>query len=96
MGVGIFIALSFFVTLSRNQSIKQVHFMNSFLSNLNELIQGLKVIKAMNLKKGIKSLLFDESNAINQATRKQVLAKHGITYFQEPIIMLFCPLELFC
>ena len=82
MGVGIFIALSFFVTLSRNQSIKQVHFMNSFLSNLNELIQGLKVIKAMNLKKGIKSLLFDESNAINQATRKQVLAKHGITYFQ--------------
>ena len=89
MGVGIFIALSFFVTLSRNQSIKQVHFMNSFLSNLNELIQGLKVIKAMNLKKGIKSLLFDESNAINQATRKQVLAKHGITYFQEPIIMLF-------
>ena len=89
MGIGIFLFLSYFVALSRNQSIKQVQFMNSFLSNLNELIQGLKVIKAMNLKRGIKSLLFDESNAINHATRKQVLAKHGTTYFQEPIIMLF-------
>ena len=70
--------------------------MNSFLSNLNELIQGLKVIKAMNLKKGIKSLLFDESNAINQATRKQVLAKHGIPIFKSLLLCFFCPLELFC
>ena len=39
MGV-VYLYLSFFVTLSRNQSIKQVHFMNSFLSNLNELFKG--------------------------------------------------------
>ena len=89
MGFILFILLSVYVRISREQSNKQIIIMNSFLSNLYELIKGLKVIKSMNIQSSIKDLLFKESNIINATTKKQVTAKHGSGYFQEPITMFF-------
>ena len=89
LGVLIFIMLHFFVKLSRDQSTIQVKVLNSFNSNINELFKALKVFKSMNLSKSIMNLIFSESNRINSATKKQIVAKHGTSYLREPIMMFF-------
>jgi ATP-binding cassette, subfamily C, bacterial len=94
LGVLIFIVLYYFVKLSRDQSTIQVGVLNSFNSNINELFKALKVFKSMNLSKSIMNLIFSESDRINVATKKQIVAKHGTSYLQEPIMMFFLCLGL--
>ncbi|MDA9082156.1 ABC transporter ATP-binding protein/permease [Gammaproteobacteria bacterium] len=89
LGLLIFILLHYFIKLSRDQSTIQVGVLNSFNSNINELFKALKVFKSMNLSKSIMHLIFSESDRINSATKKQIVAKHGTSYLQEPIMMFF-------
>tara|TARA_B110000003_G_scaffold276572_1_gene324035 strand:- start:7997 stop:9691 length:1695 start_codon:yes stop_codon:yes gene_type:complete len=89
LGFLIFVILHYFVKLSRDQSTIQVGVLNSFNSNINELFKALKVFKSMNLSKSIMHLIFSESDRINSATKKQIVAKHGTSYLQEPIMMFF-------
>ena len=65
------------------------------MANKSELLKGMKVIKAMNLARNISSTILEENTNILDATRKQVIAKHGLTYLRDPIIMLFICVGLF-
>lgn len=91
----IFVVLSGFVSLASNQSKIQVTVMNSFISRIHELLASLKVIKAMNLARFVFPLMMSEASKIKATEQMQIIAKHGLTYLREPIVVMFMSMGLY-
>jgi len=74
-----------FVTLARRAGNQTFEAMQALSSRLTDLLQGIKPLKAMNCEKQLTPILEHESEQINRATRKQVLAKYGLSTMREPV-----------
>jgi len=95
LGLILFLSLHFYVRLASDQSKLQVNIMNKMISKVHEALNGIKVIKAMNLSSFVFPILSSQSEIIKIATKKQILAKHGLSYLREPIIIIFLSIGLY-
>ena len=95
LGIVMFLFLGVFIRIAGEASKRQVSLMNSLISQINEVLKGIKVIKAMNLGSLVSPILLQETDSIRDAQQKQVVAKHGLSYLREPIIMLFVSVGLY-
>ena len=94
LGLILFFVLGYYVKLASNQSKLQVDVMNKLISSIHGMLQGIKVIKAMNLMRFIFPIISSHSKTIKSSTQQQIIAKHGLTYLREPIIVIFLSLGL--
>ncbi len=94
LGMILFVVLGYYVRLASIQSKLQVDVMNKLISSIHEMLQGIKVIKAMNLMRFIFPIISSHSKTIKSSTQLQIVAKHGLTYLREPIIVIFVSLGL--
>ena len=95
LSIIIFIFLNGFVVLANNQSKIQVRVMNKFISRIHELLGSIKVIKAMNLVKFVFPMLISEASELKVTEQRQVVAKHGLTYLREPIVVVVLSFGLY-
>ena len=95
LSIIIFIFLNGFVVLANNQSKIQVLVMNKFISRIHELLGSIKVIKAMNLVKFVFPMLISEASELKVTEQRQVVAKHGLTYLREPIVVVVLSFGLY-
>ena len=95
LGLVLFLSLGFYVRSASEQSRLQVNIMNSMISKIHEMLNGIKVIKAMNLIKLVHPIILSKASAIKIATQKQIVAKHGLTYLREPIVVIFLSLGIY-
>ena len=95
LGIVLIVFLRFFIELASEQSKLQVNIMNSMISKIHDVLSGIKVIKAMNLSNLISPLILSKATAIKIAIKKQIVAKHGLTYFREPIVVAFLCLGIY-
>ena len=95
LGFVLFLSLGFYVRLASEQSKLQVSIMNSMISKIHEILNGIKVVKAMNLTSLISPIILSKASAIKIATQKQIVAKHGLTYLREPIVVIFLSLGIY-
>jgi len=95
LGVLLFVVLGGFVRLASDQSRIQVTIMNSFISRIYELLSSIKAIKAMNLVRFVFPIMITEATNIRTAEQKQIIAKHGMTYLREPIVVVFLSAGLY-
>jgi len=90
-----FLILGVFIQISNKQAVRQWSIMTSFMSNMGEILKGIKVIKGMNLSKFMTPVILKEADSIKDANIKQIMAKHGLVYLREPIIFLFVCVGLY-
>ena len=95
LGLVLFLSLGFYVRSASEQSRLQVNIMNSMISKIHEMLNGIKVIKAMNLINLVHPIILSKASAIKIATQKQIVAKHGLTYLREPIVVIFLSLGIY-
>jgi ATP-binding cassette, subfamily C, bacterial len=89
LGFFLFLALGGFVKLASEQSKIQVVLTKSFMSRIHELLSSIKVIKAMDLVQFVFPIMLSEASKIKIAEQKQIIAKHGLNYLREPIVVTF-------
>jgi ATP-binding cassette, subfamily C, bacterial len=95
LGILLFITLGYYVRLASEQSKLQVEVMNKLISKIHQMLLGIKVIKAMNLSRLITPIISSHSETIKLATQLQVVAKHGLSYLREPIIVIFLSIGIY-
>jgi len=95
LGFVLFLSLGLYVRLASEQSKLQVNIMNSMISKIHEMLNGIKVVKAMNLISLVFPIILSKAAAIKIATQKQIVAKHGLTYLREPIVVIFLSLGIY-
>ncbi len=95
LGFVLFLSLGFYVRLASEQSKLQVSIMNSMISKIHEMLNGIKVVKAMNLISLVFPIILSKAAAIKIATQKQIVAKHGLAYLREPIVVIFLSLGIY-
>jgi ATP-binding cassette subfamily C protein len=84
-----------FVAIARRAGSQTFVAMEALSSQLADLLQGIKTLKAMNCERQLTPILEHESEEINQATRKLVLAKYGLSTMREPVAALVLALGLY-
>ncbi len=84
-----------FVRMSRAAGLEQTRLSKSLTGRLVDVLQGIKPIKAMAREELVLPLLEEETEGLNQAQRKQVLASAGRRLFQEPILTGMLALTLY-
>lgn len=94
-GVLVVTFLGRFVDMARRAGNQTFVAMESLSSQLTDLLQGIKPLKAMNCESQLTPILEHESEEINRATRRQVLAKYGLSSMREPIAALVLALGLY-
>ena len=95
LGFVLFLSLGFYVRLASEQSKLQVNIMNSMISKIHEMLNGIKVVKAMNLISLVFPIILSKADAIKIATQRQIVAKHGLAYLREPIVVIFLSLGIY-
>jgi len=80
------IGLNVLVRMSRRAGQKQTTVINSLLSRLSDALLNLKLLKTMKREHLIKPLLTSDTERLQKALRKQVLAQEALNALQEPLI----------
>lgn len=91
----IVLVLGRLVELSRSAGNRQTVLMNSLISRLTDAVQGIKPIKAMAREAHLQPLLEKETNEINRAQERQVLASEALAAAQEPLLVLMMATALY-
>ena len=95
LGFLLFVVLGGFVKLASEQAKIQATLTNSFMSRIHELLSSIKVIKAMDLVQFVFPIMRSEATKIKIAEQKQIIAKHGLNYLREPIVVTFLCVGLY-
>lgn len=80
------LVLNRLVLTTRKAGAKQTRLMRSLIARLSDTLQALKPLKAMAWEDRIAPLLAEDTNKLNRAARKKVLATEALASIQEPII----------
>lgn len=86
---------AFLVRMGREAGGEQTEMMKSLVGRLNDALQGIKSIKAMGREGQFLPVLESDTRELEQAERRQVVARESFTSFQEPIIALVIAVGLF-
>ena len=84
VGVG----LNVLVRLSRRAGQKQTLVINSLLSRLADALLNVKLLKTMRREDRIAPLIEADTERLQKALRKQVLAQEALNALQEPLIFM--------
>jgi len=74
------------VRATRKAGTKQTKLMRSLVNQLSDALQAIKPLKAMAKQERIEPLLARDTESLNKAARKKVLATEVLAAIQEPII----------
>ncbi len=85
MGFG----LNRFVDLAYTSGRQKTAVLKALASRFADVLQGMKIIKAMGFEPQINPLLHEDNEKLNIANRQSVLAKYGVSTLREPIIVTF-------
>ena len=88
-------ALKGLVKISRGAGATQTELMKSLISRLTDVLYGIKPIKAMAQEHFVQPLLEAETNDLNKAQQRQVLAAESLKAFQEPLLALMIAIGLY-
>jgi len=88
-------ALKGLVKMSRGAGAIQTELMKSMISRLTDVLYGIKPIKAMAQEQFIQPLLEAETNDLNKAQQRQVLASESLKAFQEPLLAVMIAIGLY-
>lgn len=84
-----------FFGMSRKAGIDQTTLTRSLAGRLVEAVQGIKPLKAMAKEELVWPLLQEETEGLNQAHRRQVVASQSLAFFQEPSLALLLAVGMF-
>jgi ATP-binding cassette, subfamily C, bacterial len=84
-----------FVRAAREAGIEQTRLMRSLVARLTDALRGIKAIRAMGREKHLQPLLERETEGLNGALRREVLALETLKLFQEPILIVLLAIGLF-
>lgn len=73
----------FLVEMTRKAGVKQTNLMISLMSHLTDMLQSVKPLKAMAREDLVDDLLNNETNRLNKALRRQVLAGAALNAGQD-------------
>ena len=94
-GTLVLIALSFLVKLGRRAGQDQTSLMRSLLARLTDALYGIKPIKAMAQEQHFRPLLEAETQGLNRAIQRQIVAVESLRAFQEPMIAFMLVIGLY-
>jgi len=94
-GLAITLVLARFVEVSRRSGRKQTELMRSLITRLTDSLHGLKAIKAMSQEEHLAPLLEQETQGINVADVRHVVARQTLVAFQEPLMALMLAVGLY-
>ncbi|GIW42604.1 MAG: ABC transporter permease [Candidatus Binatia bacterium] len=94
-GTVVVFVLNRLVRISRRAGAKQTRLSRALLSRLTDTLQAVKPLKAMALEELVGPLLEKDTQRLNRALEKQVLAKETLRALQEPLIVAFLAAGLY-
>jgi ATP-binding cassette, subfamily C, bacterial len=83
------------VRLSRRAGKHQTNLIKSLARRLTDALQGIKPIKAMGQERQFRPLLEAETQALNAAQQRQVIASGTLNAFQEPLLVALLAIGLY-
>lgn len=95
IGAGFLYLLRRFVHMSRKAGEEQTTLSKSLSGQLVDALQGLKAVKAMAREQLFWPLLEKETEGLNQAQRRKVVASETLRLFQEPLVTVVLALGLY-
>ena len=78
--------LSFLVRVSGRAGRLQTSSLRSLLSRLTDVLQGVKLLKAMDRERLVAPILEQETRRLHKALRKRIFTEEAVVALQEPII----------
>lgn len=94
-GVVMVSVLSWYVRMARAAGESQTKFLHSLMTRFVDAVQGIKPIKAMALENRFLPLLEHETQGLNQAMQRQVVATTAVRAFQEPLATIVMAVGLY-
>jgi ATP-binding cassette subfamily C protein len=88
-------AASYFVTLMRKAGDRQTKLLNSLLSRLTDSLQAVKPLKAMAREALMGPLLEKDTQKLNRALERRVLAREALKAVQTPLMIAFLCLGIY-
>jgi ATP-binding cassette subfamily C protein len=88
--------LSHLVRKARRAGLRQTELLKLLLTHLTDILLSIKPIKAMARERRADILLEKETNRLNKALRKQVLTNETLKASQEPLLIVFAAIGLYC
>jgi ATP-binding cassette subfamily C protein len=95
IGGALFAGLRGFVELSRSAGQDQVRLNKSLAGRIVDALQGIKAIKAMALEDRVLPILEQETQQLNRAQQRRVMAQETPRIVQEPVAALVLGLGLY-
>ncbi|MBC7905490.1 MAG: ABC transporter ATP-binding protein [Rhodospirillaceae bacterium] len=78
-------ALSWYMRMARTAGENQTKFLHNLMNRFVDAVQGIKPIKAMALESRFLPLLEHETQGLNRAMERHVVATTAVRAFQEPL-----------
>ncbi|UCF19791.1 MAG: ABC transporter ATP-binding protein [Gemmatimonadota bacterium] len=94
-GVVVAVLLAPFVQISRRSGRSQTTMMKELVKRLTDALHGMKPIKAMGREEHLSPLLERETQGINEAQIRHVLASESLRAIQEPILAVMLAIGLY-
>lgn len=94
-GIALFLLLNRLVRKAREAGAEETKLLHSMVSKLSDGLGAMKSTKAMGQQDRLKRILRRESEDLNSAQRRQVLAKAILPAVQEPAVTLVLAVGLF-
>jgi ATP-binding cassette subfamily C protein len=79
--------LNYFVRWSRRSGLRETRLLKSVLGRLTDVLYAVKPLKAMSRQSMVGPLLEKETQKLNKALRRDVMAKEALAALQEPLLV---------
>ncbi len=85
-GVATMLVLSALVRMSGQAGRRQTQSLRSLLTRLTDVLQGVKLLKAMGRERLVAPILEHDTRRLHKAMRKRIFAEEAVLALQEPIV----------
>jgi ATP-binding cassette subfamily C protein len=85
-GLATLLVLSFLVRVSGRAGRLQTQSLRSLLSRLTDVLQGVKLLKAMGRERLVAPILEQDTRRLHKALRKRIFTEEAVVALQEPIV----------
>jgi ATP-binding cassette subfamily C protein len=85
-GVATLLVLSALVRMSGQAGRRQTQSLRSLLTRLTDVLQGVKLLKAMGRERLVAPILEQDTRRLHKAMRQRIVAEEAVLALQEPIV----------
>jgi ATP-binding cassette subfamily C protein len=85
-GAATLLVLSFLVRISGRAGRRQTQSLRSLLTRLTDVLQGVKLLKAMGRERLVAPILEQDTRRLHKALRQRIFMEEAVVALQEPII----------